>query len=374
MSKLLSQGGFGCVFYPGITCSGKSRKNDKIVTKIQVRDFNSDNESLIGEIIQTLPNYKLYFLPVVDSCKIDIRTVKSKDLMKCDIINNSVKESFVGMDLPYLDGENIVNALTDKRAGFIIRVISESYIYLLNAVELLKKVNVLHMDIKSANIIYKKNSSSPRIIDFGISIPCDNLTNDNMKKYFYGFSPEYFVWALEIHVINYLLHETENSLTKKDIDIISEAFVSSNAALDLFSVEFVNKYLFKTKSYLKKYVNMPKETAIQKLLETRWSWDLYSLSIMYLRIIFALFSSKKENIFIKNIIGVLKTNINPDFNDRIDVKKARENFYDIFYMDGDVNEFIELKMIIEKTKNNNTKNLKKMLLESKSMNAQTILN
>jgi len=374
MSKLLSQGGFGCVFYPGITCSGKSRKNDKIVTKIQVRDFNSDNESLIGEIIQTLPNYKLYFLPVVDSCKIDIRTVKSKDLMKCDIINNSVKESFVGMDLPYLDGENIVNALTDKRAGFIIRVISESYIYLLNAVELLKKVNVLHMDIKSANIIYKKNSSSPRIIDFGISIPCDNLTNDNMKKYFYGFSPEYFVWALEIHVINYLLHETENSLTKKDIDIISEAFVSSNAALDLFSVDFVNKYLFKTKSYLKKYVNMSKETAIQKLLETRWSWDLYSLSIMYLRIIFALFSSKKENIFIKNIIGVLKTNINPDFNDRIDVKKARENFYDIFYMDGDVNEFIELKMIIEKTKNNNTKNLKKMLLESKSMNAQTILN
>ena len=241
MSKLLSQGGFGCVFYPGITCSGKSRKNDKIVTKIQVRDFNSDNESLIGEIIQTLPNYKLYFLPVVDSCKIDIRTVKSKDLMKCDIINNSVKESFVGMDLPYLDGENIVNALTDKRAGFIIRVISESYIYLLNAVELLKKVNVLHMDIKSANIIYKKNSSSPRIIDFGISIPCDNLTNDNMKKYFYGFSPEYFVWALEIHVINYLLHETENSLTKKDIDIISESFVSSNAALDLFSVDFVNK-------------------------------------------------------------------------------------------------------------------------------------
>jgi serine/threonine protein kinase len=374
MSKLLSQGGFGCVFYPGITCSGKSRKNDKIVTKIQVRDFNSDNESLIGEIIQTLPNYKLYFLPVVDSCKIDVRTVKSKDLMKCDVINNSVKETFVGMDLPYLDGENIVNALTDKRAGFIIRVISESYIYLLNAVELLKKVNVLHMDIKSANIIYKKNSSSPRIIDFGISIPCDNLTNDNMKKYFYGFSPEYFVWALEIHVINYLLHETENSLTKKDIDIISESFVSSNAALDLFSVDFVNKYLSKTKSYLKKYVNMPKETAIQKLLETKWSWDLYSLSIMYLRIIFALFSSKKENIFIKNIIGVLKTNINPDFNDRIDVKKARVNFYDIFYMDGDVNEFIELKMIIEKTKNNNTKNLKKMLLESKSMNAQTILN
>ena len=122
MSKLLSQGGFGCVFYPGITCSGESRKDDKIVTKIQVRDFNSDNESLIGKIIQTLPNYKLYFLPVIDSCNINVRNVKSKDLRQCDVISNSVKENFVGMDLPYLDGENIVSSLTGKRPGFIIRL------------------------------------------------------------------------------------------------------------------------------------------------------------------------------------------------------------------------------------------------------------
>ena len=243
---------------------------------------------------------------------------------------------------------------------------------MLNAIELLKKVNVLHMDIKSANIIYKKNSSSPRIIDFGISIPYDNLTYDNMAKYFYGFSPEYFVWALEIHVINYLIHETERNLTIKDVDIISESFVSSNVALDLFSIDFVNDYLIKTKSYLKKYVNMEKSEAIQKLLETRWSWDLYSLSIMYLRIIYALFSSKKENIFIKNIIELMKTNISPDFNERLNIKDTRERFYDIFYMDGDVEGFIELKNTIEETQNNTAKNLKKMLLESKSLNANII--
>ena len=93
---------------------------------------------------------------------------------------------------------------------------------------------------------------------------------------------------------------------------------------------------------------------------------------MYLRIIYALFSSKKENIFIKNIIELMKTNISPDFNERLNIKDTRERFYDIFYMDGDVEGFIELKNTIEETQNNTAKNLKKMLLESKSLNANII--
>ena len=43
MSKLLSQGGFGCVYYPGITCNGETDKDKKYVTKLQRRDFNADN-------------------------------------------------------------------------------------------------------------------------------------------------------------------------------------------------------------------------------------------------------------------------------------------------------------------------------------------
>ena len=35
MSKLLSQGGFGCVFYPGVKCDGTSNPDKKVVTKIQ---------------------------------------------------------------------------------------------------------------------------------------------------------------------------------------------------------------------------------------------------------------------------------------------------------------------------------------------------
>ena len=43
MSNLLSQGGFGCVYYPGITCNGKINTNQSVITKLQNNDFNASN-------------------------------------------------------------------------------------------------------------------------------------------------------------------------------------------------------------------------------------------------------------------------------------------------------------------------------------------
>ena len=35
MSKLLSQGGFGCVFHPGLNCNAQPTNNTAIATKVQ---------------------------------------------------------------------------------------------------------------------------------------------------------------------------------------------------------------------------------------------------------------------------------------------------------------------------------------------------
>ena len=43
----------------------------------------------------------------------------------------------------------------------------------------------------------------PQMIDFGISIPIAQLTPQNRKNYFYVFAPEYYLWPLEVHIINF---------------------------------------------------------------------------------------------------------------------------------------------------------------------------
>jgi len=61
MSKLIGEGGFGCVFYPGIKCNGTSDKVMHNATKIQRQDFNSKNESVVGSILKQLPSYSCFF-------------------------------------------------------------------------------------------------------------------------------------------------------------------------------------------------------------------------------------------------------------------------------------------------------------------------
>jgi hypothetical protein len=39
MSKLIDQGGFGCVFYPGIECDGSISKNPKYISKLHKKNI-----------------------------------------------------------------------------------------------------------------------------------------------------------------------------------------------------------------------------------------------------------------------------------------------------------------------------------------------
>ena len=89
----------------------------------------------------------------------------------------------------------------------LILGMTESFRFLLDAIGYLLDDGIIHFDIKGENILYNTVSSEPQLIDFGISIPINEINNKNLKEYFYVYAPEYYVWPLEVHVINFLLHE-----------------------------------------------------------------------------------------------------------------------------------------------------------------------
>ena len=236
MSKLLSQGGFGCVYYPGIQCSGEASKSKKYVTKLQKKDFNADNEIKIGKTIQTITNYMFFFMPVVKSCDVNLSSIDRKQLDKCEIIQGDTDLDYKIMDLPYIENLDFYIFLTQHRKGKkeIILEIMETYSYLLSSIEKLINVKIVHFDLKGPNILYKKNTGNPLIIDFGISLPISKLNDNNMEEYFYIFSPDYYIWPLEVHVINYLINEND-TLTLDAITSICNRFTASNSALEIFS-------------------------------------------------------------------------------------------------------------------------------------------
>ncbi len=68
-SKLLAQGAYGCVYYPGYSCDGLSQSK-KYVSKLSIDNKDSKREYDIGKIIQTIPHYKKKFIVIERKCKI----------------------------------------------------------------------------------------------------------------------------------------------------------------------------------------------------------------------------------------------------------------------------------------------------------------
>ena len=64
----------------------------------------------------------------------------------------------------------------------------------------------------------------------------EHVKNTNLYDYFYVYAPEYYVWPLEVHYINFLLHVSENQL--KMILKMVKIYISKNAAFDGFSKDF----------------------------------------------------------------------------------------------------------------------------------------
>ena len=346
MSKLLSQGGFGCVYYPGITCAAESQTNKDIVTKIQQYDFNAKNEIYIGKKIQKIPNFQLFFLPTLKHCKIHLASIDPKLLSNCEAISDTGDDNLVLLDIAYTPNKAFFSLLTDfgKSKKNIILDMTETYSYLLNSIQSLLRNNIVHFDLKSENILYSINSNNPLLIDFGLSIPVDKVkTEHHYKDFFYVYAPDYYIWPIEVHTINFLLHKTKSPLHTNDVDDICSAFVKHNKGLQVFSNDFKKKYLDGCKEALNPYIGQPTNNVINSLFSAYKTWDNYGLSILYLRLLKLMFG----NGFMKNKLLIyfsqlLLQNINPLPEKRNSVENSLKTYKDIFFLEENATDYYSL--------------------------------
>ena len=91
--KLINQGTYGCVFKKGMTCDGMV-DDEEIISKIVEIDITSENEVNIGKKIMEIPDYLLYFAPIISSCTIDMSNMESEELNKC-IVQVTEKQKLV---------------------------------------------------------------------------------------------------------------------------------------------------------------------------------------------------------------------------------------------------------------------------------------
>lgn len=439
--KLISQGAYGCVYFPGISCSGgpgdatrkgkEKNSHTKYITKLQKKNFTSQNEAAIGEMIQNIPYYNLYFAPIVKHCDIRLASIRADYVKDCDVISGSDSradaqfeiqkiEHIDGMDLQdYLlqdgydsgdialtstaqdaaedatedtedaDDANASNhhksAAEPESVSFnmkrrVFSVLFDCYYYLLSGVELLIRNRVVHFDLKYNNVFVKRKTGTPIILDFGLSIDVDALlkvpfsekgekggkgdgrngtaaTDDSnflYRQYFYDYGPDYYVWPIEVHVINYLLHKAE-VLDEEALNTLSHEYVYSNRGLVRFSDEFRSRFVHLCRKAYAPYIGKPRADVINELVKYWNTWDNYSLSIMFLGIFFKIVGfgggddgSNTSNsndgsgaYFVRNELFIhftqlLLLNVHPNPARRLDILTTIQEYTQMFYINESV--------------------------------------
>jgi len=375
----IGEGSFGCIYHPTLNKDGSESENKKFVSKIQKDNKYANNEKKIGELVSKIDGYINHFAPVVLKETLKITKIKRDFFKDCSALKDDDKKTtdLIMMKMEYINGEEFITYLIKNKENVtIVKNLIASYTHLLTSIKLLTDIRVIHFDLKGDNILFNKDKEIPIMIDFGLSINMNELINQNisvekLRKFFYVFGPDYYVWPIEVHYICYLLNVNDNP-SPKEIKKICDEYVNNNAPLKInCSSDFINSYKSSCENVLLEINKLNFGDKINKVLSFWYTWDNYSLSIIYLQFIYYLnITGYLKNDLIIKFSELLLININPNPEKRLNVLKTKQDFTEFLYnlnIDSVLN-FQEVKEMFLFNKQNIKKALKaqKKLLNKRS--------
>ena len=335
----IGEGSYGCIYHPAINKDGSETDNKKYVSKIQKNNKYANNEKIIGELITKIDGYINHFAPVVKKELLKTTKIKKDFFKECSALKDSNKnDSLIIMKMEYINGDDFIEYLINNKGSIdIVKNLISSYTHLLTSIKLLTDAKIIHYDLKGDNILFNKDKEIPIMIDFGLSINMNELINqsisiEKLKKFFYVYGADYYVWPIEVHYLCYILHVNENP-SSEDINKICDEFVKENVALTLnFSNSFIQSYKKKCVKILEGLNTYDFASRINKVLSYWYTWDNYALSIIYLLFVYYLnINGYLKNDLIIYFSEILLTNINPDSTERLNVVETKSKFTEFLY-------------------------------------------
>ncbi|NDC42324.1 MAG: hypothetical protein EBZ77_12385 [Chitinophagia bacterium] len=336
------------------------------------RSENKDEaERILGKLVSSrMPGYDAFFNVVVDSQPIDLAVLSPETLDKCDVVKRHVQDNtvtqaqaqaqahtefkvlkqlyvpsvtlldFVTRRGIYMDASQLHNLPKEnvKKIGAVrysvpqfMNVLISSYEYLLVGVARMQtELELVHYDLKVQNVVLNAYTKKPIIIDFGLAFSIRDVravldkgttgkgvsdldTVLSLKSFFYGFHPDYSPWALETHMISYIVQTTASeaaasaTATATASNAIEVATITKDALVDMVEtyMESNNEYLKgqsenvkraffdrTMRTYSSRVVGKPGLQVIRELLDgedgaaSGWKkWDVYSVATLCLDLI-----------------------------------------------------------------------------------------
>lgn len=330
---------------------------------IKPLSFFSINEIYVSKYITNIPNYFLYFMPVLKSTTITLPKQKQEQEQKLEENGDEQSESKFSDYTPerqrrsilvytrHLDSHhnfyqmfnNIGKSNSNSKRG-IMRII-DSYKYLLHIMQILNTYQIVHLNIIPNNILFNSDNN-PILSNFTNSFHLPTLNEERKSNLFKSYIPKnqqqnqnpsniFYTQPLEVYVISFLENQENNSsLSLSNIELLCSNFTTlSFSALSIFSETYIKEYKELAVFSLRCYINKPKEYVINDLLNNSSTWNNYSLSMLYLHLLNFHFAgaSIKDNQFITSFSQVLMNNIHAKVSYRCSASQTLELFEEVLY-------------------------------------------
>jgi len=305
----------------------KDESREKYKTKIVKYEFYSVNEAQICEKIKVLPNYINNYVIINNYEFINISQLNEKYIEK---LNLNDKTRYLVFNYKNMDFIHFNDFLFQfKTIKLLIFNIIESFSHLLTNLYELNENNICFFNLCPQNIIFY--GEKPILCNFQYSLQFSKLNENYFTKIIDNLDDFYIYKPLEVHVVFYLIKNDLNTISYSFIEEICEIYTNNLSVLQFFSQKYIESYKKACVESLKPFVNKNKGEIIKELLQNINTWDIFSLSVLYMHIIgniLQLFSL--QGTFISKIFLELSKNIHPNPSNRYDLEAMREIFNKLF--------------------------------------------
>ena len=197
--KYLGEGAYGCAFKPALPCKGRTKRTPNAITKL-VSYSAFDKEYEPKTLLEGINSAQKYFLYPLSECDIDEWKLEPENnIGKCTLpfVNVSHERKKLGnsKSIEFGYGGSDLQSIHLHPSEYIGAFNGFSKIF--EAVAVLHRNNIVHLDIKPGNLVTKKlpdNTWDFHMIDFGFLTKTDDINTIEQLP----LNADYYIWPFDI--------------------------------------------------------------------------------------------------------------------------------------------------------------------------------
>jgi hypothetical protein len=337
--ELLSKGNY--------TCKQKQTESTtnepKYQQVLQMKNEITENAKKISDIIKTIPQYNLYFQPIIDQEDIQLGKLTEDNIEECEEQNIPKQintSNFISLKTRYYreTWQENIQKIKKQYPTKTLQIFLDTMQNMIQILKYLKSKDIVHFNINKKTMLVSDIRKTPVLSNFNLSFKLEDLKKDEIENLFPSYE-EYAPWPIEVYLASQIANAKEQNqeleiklVEKEEMDNWIDAFTQSPIYQRIASEERRELIQIQLTQYFQPIIQKPFKTLYENLIESAKTWDTYSMCILWLDTFIFLELNKKmeEYNFIRDFIELMKTIVYANPNARPSIEYIENAIYEIF--------------------------------------------